>query len=83
MCTDKKDRSAKLRELAIRIRNNLPNTGLVAEGFELIADAMEPCYDCGQQDHDPENDPANVVQHGVMEIHTSAAGLDDMDRGAF
>lgn len=59
--TQKADR---LREIAAEIRANPYARATIAEGFELIAEAMEPCEDCGQPAHDdfgptlnPQDDP--------------------------
>lgn len=71
------ERAAQLRELAEYIRNNLFHAAAIAQGFILIADCMEPCYDCGH----PEDDPApgaHLVQieadKAVTEIPFTAAG---------
>lgn len=45
-------RAQRIRELAQVIRNDPTARDSIAEGFELIAQAMEPCEDCGHQDAD-------------------------------
>lgn len=40
-------RAAAVRNLAQVIRENPLARDAIADGFELIADAMEPCEDCG------------------------------------
>ncbi len=44
---DKVSKSAQLRELAEKIEANPNNRDHIAAGFRLIAEAMEPCEDCG------------------------------------
>lgn len=55
----------KLRGLAAVIRANPHHREAIANGFELIAAAMEPCFDCNCPDLDdvalPESDSAAVV----------------------
>ena len=41
--------AAKLKELASVIRNNPHAREEIAHGFEVIAEAMEPCTDCHAQ----------------------------------
>lgn len=51
---------SKLRELATVIRHTTANNEAIASAFELIADAMEPCIDCGKE---PEPDGLDNVIH--------------------
>ena len=63
--TQKADR---LREIAAEIRGNPYARGTIAEGFVLIAQAMEPCEDCGHPAHDdfgPTIDPKDHPSVGV------------------
>lgn len=39
----------RLRELAQIVRQDPTARESIAEGFELIAEAMEPCEDCGRK----------------------------------
>ena len=41
--------SKKLKELASVIRNNPQAREEIAQGFEVIAEAMEPCVDCNAE----------------------------------
>ena len=67
------DRAASLRFLAQIVRNNPSAREAIANGFELIADCMEPCEDCGAQPllDDLVNPPLSVT-----EIDTAAAATD-------
>lgn len=55
-------RAARLRELAATIRSKQNDREAIAEGFELVAEAMEPCIDCGaveiRAELAPEDNPA-------------------------
>lgn len=59
----------RLREIAAEIRANPYARGTIAQGFELIAEAMEPCEDCGHPDIDlndlPVIDPQDNPSQGV------------------
>lgn len=57
----------RLREIAAEIRGNPYARGTIAEGFELIAQAMEPCEDCGHPSLDdlPVIDPQDNPETGV------------------
>ena len=47
--------SEQLRDLAQVVRDNPHARDAIANAFDLIADQMEPCFDCGNcQDADPE-----------------------------
>ncbi|MBB1073633.1 hypothetical protein HUU62_04320 [Rhodoferax sp. 4810] len=40
-------KAAQLRAIAAQIRDLPPNPALIAAALDLVADAMEPCIDCG------------------------------------
>ena len=44
------ERAASLRKLAEEIRRDKNCRGMIAAGFDLIAEAMAPCVDCGAPD---------------------------------
>jgi hypothetical protein len=64
----KLETSAQLRELASVVRGNPSAREAIASGFELIADAMKPCVDCGHPDMD-ELDTVPMVRIGPDVIH--------------
>lgn len=43
----KTELAAQLKTLAALIKNSVNDRYAIAAGFELIADVMEPCIDCG------------------------------------
>lgn len=66
--TTKPTPAENLRLIAAAIRANPYARATIAEGFELIADAMEPCEDCGHPAHDdfgPTIDPKDYPSVGV------------------
>lgn len=46
--TQNNERAEQLRELASMIARKASANIEIAQGFRLIADAMEPCVDCGR-----------------------------------
>lgn len=61
------ERAAQLRELAQLIATKSNAAAEIAQGFALIADCMEPCFDCGH----PEDDPAGRAY--LVELEAEAA----------
>lgn len=61
------ERAAQLRELSAHIASHSDARMEIAQAFALIADCMEPCFDCGH----PEDDPAESAY--LVEIDTGAA----------
>lgn len=47
--TEKNPIPARLRALAEEIRSKQNAAEAIATGFDLIADCMEPCIDCGAE----------------------------------
>lgn len=47
--TEKSPVAAKLRELATEVRSKQNAAEAIAAGFELIAECIEPCIDCGYE----------------------------------
>lgn len=68
-----------LRGLAAVIRANPNHREAIANGFELIAAAMEPCFDCGC-DH-PDMDDLDAVPM-VHIIGNTIAPEDNPETGA-
>ena len=59
----------KLRDLAATIRNEPHAREAIAAAFELIADAMTPCTDCGQAQADA---PADHAAASTTSTETAA-----------
>lgn len=55
----------ELRELAAVIRGNPNAREAIANGFELIAAAMEPCIDCGSPELDDVIDQQDNPETGA------------------
>ena len=69
--------SKQLRVLAQRIRDNVFHSGSIAEAFELIADAMKPCVDCGEAAKPGPDAPAfDLVQHASQKIDIAAVATE-------
>ncbi len=51
-----------MRQIASSIRTKLNSTTEIADGFELIAQAMEPCVDCQHLDEPDTAAPAIDVE---------------------
>lgn len=65
------DKSQQLRDLASTIRSNVLARDAIADAFDLIAEAMSPCEDCGNPQ------PQNVVDVAAAVIDTTAQALVD------
>lgn len=60
--------SENLRKLAGEIRRKQNAAAEIAAAFELIAEAMEPCIDCGHQDN-----PATGADVGMGGLDNTTA----------
>lgn len=67
----------ELRGLAAVIRATPNHRGAIANGFELIAAAMTPCFDCGCDHPDMDDLDAVPMMHLVGGTESDTIASDD------
>jgi len=69
--------AAQLRVLSAAVRQ-YPVPVEIADAFDVIADAMEPCLDCGHDDEPPESSTLHLVESTLTNVTEIAPSITEI-----